>query len=167
MHVLEERMRGLMIDVIERPAVARRVALSGHAVEIVGRTLLRYGLVFMLLSAGLAKFTADEAQFIQPLVAPSPLMGWLYGVTSVQGTSNLIGVTELVLALLLAVHRWRPQLAAIGGVLSAVEFLITLSFLFTTPGLPPALAGFLFKDLMLFGVAVWATGESLRAATDG
>jgi reactive chlorine resistance protein C len=156
----------MIINVIQRRAVARPTGVSGHSVEVVGRTMLRYGLVFMLLSGGLAKFTADEAQFIQPLVASSPLMAWLYGVTSVQGASNLIGVTELVLALLIAVHRWKPRLAAIGGALCAVEFLTMLSFLFTTPGLPPAMAGFLFKDIMLLGVAVWATGESLRVAME-
>jgi hypothetical protein len=28
--------------------------------------------------------------------APSPFLGWLYGVTSVQGASNVIGVIELI-----------------------------------------------------------------------
>src|SRR5215472_10720678 len=153
-----------MIEVIEHPTVARPVTFSGHAVQLVGSTVLRYGLVFMLLSGGLAKFTADEAQFIQPLVGSSPLMAWLYAVASVQGASNLIGSIELVLALLLAAHRWQPRLAVIGGALCAVEFLVTFSFLFSTPNLAPAMAGFLSKDIILFGAAVWATGESLRGA---
>ena len=41
------------------------------------------------------KFTAYEAGAIQPLVASSPLMSWLYAIFSVQATSNLIGVAEI------------------------------------------------------------------------
>jgi hypothetical protein len=39
---------------------------------------------------GVLKFTAGEAQGIQPLVANSPLMFWLYRIFSVQGVSNPI-----------------------------------------------------------------------------
>jgi reactive chlorine resistance protein C len=44
-----------------------------------------------------------------------------------------------------------------------VAFLITLSFLFTTPGLSPEWQGFLTKDLVLVGAALWTAGDALRA----
>ena len=46
-------------------------------------------------------------------------------------------------------------------------FLVTLSFLFTTPGVldpqNPA-GGFLIKDLILLGAALYTAGEALHAA---
>jgi uncharacterized membrane protein YkgB len=153
-----------MIDAIERRTAVRPVSLDARGVEIVGRVLLRYGLVFLLVSSALAKFTSAEAELIHPLMAHSPLCAWLYGVTSVQGASNLIGVVELVLGILLTVHRWWPRIAALGGLAVTLEFVFTVSFLFTTPNLSPEMVGFLSKDVMLLGVAVWLTGESLRAA---
>ena len=46
---------------------------------------------------GLAKFTEAEALTIQPWVANSPFLGWLYAVSNVQGGSKLIGVIELAI----------------------------------------------------------------------
>jgi reactive chlorine resistance protein C len=44
-----------------------------------------------------------------------------------------------------------------------VMFLITLSFLFTAPGLSPEWSGFLMKDLLLAGAAIWTAGDALHA----
>ena len=116
-----------------------------------------------MISGGLAKFTPAEAQLIQPLMAHSPFFAWLYGVTSVQCASNLTGVVEIVLGILLALHRWWPRLAMLGGLGAVAEFIFTLSFLFTTPNLSMDAQGFLMKDLMLFGAAAWTAADSLRA----
>jgi reactive chlorine resistance protein C len=97
-------------------------------------------------------------------VANSPILGWLYGLASLQGASNVIGAVEIALAVLLAVGRWWPGPSAVGSVGASVMFLVTLSFLFTTPGQSPELQGFLTKDLILLGAALWTAGESLRAA---
>ena len=56
-----------------------------------------WSLWLFLILFGLAKFTDAEAQTIQPWVANSPFLGWLYAVTSVQGASNLIGVIEIAI----------------------------------------------------------------------
>jgi reactive chlorine resistance protein C len=69
-----------------------------------------------------------------------------------------------VLGALLAVHRWWPRLAVLGGLGAALQFVFTFSFLFTTPNLSTEMTGFLSKDLMLFGAAIWSAGESLCAA---
>src|ERR1700746_2814778 len=48
--------------------------------EATGIVVSRYGLVVVLLLIGALKFTPGEAAGIQPLVAHSPLMSWLYGL---------------------------------------------------------------------------------------
>ena len=53
-----------------------------------------------------------------------------------------------------------------------IMFLITLTFVLTTPGygfpFPSPMSGqFLLKDLMLLGAAIWTAGEALRAANWG
>jgi reactive chlorine resistance protein C len=155
-----------MIDAIQRNPAASTVTVSPratNAIEVMGQAILRYGLVLLLLGSGLAKFTEAEALWIQPLLANSPLSAWIYGVTSVQGASNIIGVVEIVLAGLIAVRRWWPGLCAIGSLGAAVTFLFTFSFVFTTPGQSVELTGFLVKDLILLGAALWSAGEALRA----
>jgi len=76
-------------------------------------------------------------------------------------------VVEIIVGTLLALHRWWPRLAALGGVCATVQFVLTVSFLFTTPNLSTEMMGFLSKDVMLFGAAVWATGESIRVRQAG
>ena len=130
-----------------------------------GGGVLRYSLVFFLLVFGAAKWTAGEAAGIQPLLAHSPLFFWLTPLAGVRGASESIGVVELTLGTLIALRHWLPALSALGSLLAAGMFLTTLSFLFTTPGLDPqsADAGFLLKDLTLFGAALWSAGEAATA----
>lgn len=153
-----------MIRTTERPAATTRFALDAAAFARVGGAVLRYCLVLFLVGFGLYKFTAVEAQAIEPLVRHSPFLGWLYTVTSVQAASNLIGAVEVVLGILIAGRRWWPRLSAIGSLGAGIQFLITLSFLLTTPDLSPDAQGFLVKDVMLFGAALWTAGDALQAA---
>lgn len=154
-----------MIASLERPRpAAARLAFRARPFELVGSALLRYGLVFFLVGIGLMKFTEFEALAIQPFVANSPFMSWLYGATSVRGAAAIIGVVEVTIGVLLAIRHWWPRLSAIGSLGAIVTFLTTLSFLFTTPGLSPDASGFLMKDLMLLAAAVWTAGDALRAA---
>jgi len=144
----------------------------GEKLSALGTFLVRYGLVLVILWIGAMKFTAYEANGIQPLVANSPFMGWVYQIFSVQGFSNLLGVVEIAIAAMIALRRLSPKVSAIGSVLAMVMFLTTMSFLFSTPGWEPSLGGFpalavvpgqfLIKDIVLFGAALWSLGESLR-----
>ncbi|MBA3883619.1 MAG: DUF417 family protein [Chthoniobacterales bacterium] len=59
-----------------------------------GATVIRYGLVAVLLWVGLLKFTAFEAEGIQGLVANSPLMSWTYSVMSVRAFSAVFSNTS-------------------------------------------------------------------------
>ena len=143
----------------------RAEALGGHA--------LRYGLVLILLWIGGMKFTAYEAEGIRPFVENSPLFAWTYPAFGVRGLSNLLGVTEILVGLLIAARPWLPRVSAVGSLLAVGMFLSTLSFLVTTPGAWadeiggfPAigvLGQFLIKDVALLATAVWSFGEAVRA----
>ena len=140
------------------------------SVQKAGEFLIRYGLVLVLGWIGAMKFTAYEAAGIKALVETSPLMSWMYKFLSLQATSNMIGVTELCAALLIAIRPLSPKLSAVGSVLAVFTFLATLSFLFSLPGWEkslggfPALSGsggFLLKDVVLLGAALFTLGDSL------
>ena len=148
---------------------AKRVRTTAN-LEQVGLRVARWGLILCLLFIGLAKFTAEEAHGIQPLVAHSPLMAWMYSVWSVQGVSNVIGTIELVLALLLVLGIWSARASLLAGVGCAITFVLTVSFLFSTPGALvfahglPALGEteqFLIKDVVLLGASVSIAGRAL------
>ena len=156
---------GPRLDQVLAGLGARAEARGGHA--------LRYGLVLILLWIGGMKFTAVEAQAIRPFVENSPLFAWTYPVFGVQGLSNLLGATEILVGLLIAARPWFPRVSAVGSLLAVGMFLSTLSFLVTTPGAWadeiggfPAigvLGQFLIKDVTLLATAVWSFGEAVRA----
>jgi reactive chlorine resistance protein C len=62
-----------------------------NRLQFIGMHVTRYGLVLVLLWIGGMKFTAYEAEGIRPLVANSPLMGWVYNLMSVTAFSSLLG----------------------------------------------------------------------------
>ena len=68
--------------------------------------LIRYGLVLVIGWIGAMKFTSYEAHGIEPMVAHSPVIGWMYKFLSVQTFSNLLGIVEIAIASLIAL---RPQ----------------------------------------------------------
>ena len=130
----------------------------------IGKVVLRYSLVLFFLGFGILKFTPGEAAAIHAPITHSPFLFWLDALFGQQGASNVIGVIEIALALLIAVRPIAPRLSALGGFGTAFALLITLSFLLTTPQLDPGLAAFIIKDVTLFGAALWSAGEALGAA---
>jgi len=144
---------------------------SGETVRAAGVLMLRYGLVLVLGWIGAMKFTAYEANGIQPLVANSPLMSWVYLLFSVRVFSALLGIVEIAIAVMIALRPVSATISAIGNAFAVVMFLTTVSFLVSTPGWEPSLGGFpalsvvpgqfLLKDVVLIGAAVWLLGESL------
>lgn len=141
-------------------------------VDHVGGLLARYGLVVVIGWIGLMKFTTFEAQAIEPLVANSPLMSWLYVPFSVNGLSALLGVVEVAAAVLLAVAPWWPRISLAGSIIAIGLFVATISFLVTAPGVFEESQGgfpmlsstgqFLIKDAALLGISVWTLGDALR-----
>jgi uncharacterized membrane protein YkgB len=118
------------------------------------------GTAITLLWIGLYKYTPTEAKDIQDVVKHSPFMSWLNSILSVQGVSNFIGTFEIITALLLLLQLLWKRLSLVAGLLSSVIFLLTLSFLFTTPGMFTKVDGlivanaFILKDIVLFGVCL-------------
>lgn len=135
-----------------------------------GRGVLRYSLVALLLLWGSFKFAAFEAEGIRPLIEHSPLLRWMYPLLGVRGASAVIGIIEVGAALLMSIRRWRPDLSAAGSLLASATFLVTLSFLVSTPGAleaTNAFGGFLMKDLVLLGAALSTAAEALAATKVG
>src|ERR1700757_2648911 len=87
-----------------------------------------YGLVIVIGWIGALKFANFEAHQIQPLVANSPFMGWLFHIFPVYTFSALLGVFELSAAVLLAIKPVAPKLSIAGSVLAIVLFMATVSF---------------------------------------
>ena len=116
----------------------------------------------------------DEAAGIEPLITNSPLLSWTYQHFSVQAVSNMLGVTEIAVAMMIALRPLSARVAAIGSGLAVMMFATTLTFLLSTPGWEPSLGGFpalsvvpgqfILKDIVLLGVSVWLLGETLREA---
>jgi uncharacterized membrane protein YkgB len=138
-----------------------------HRLQLIGTGVLRYGLVFLLLFWGGLKFMAFEAAAIQPFLAHSPFLAWMLLVFEGRTASAIIGVIEILLALGILTRRLWPRISGLASLGASGMFLVTLSFLFTTPGVldpqNPA-GGFLIKDLILLGAALYTAGEALHAA---
>ncbi len=79
---------------------------------------------------GLMKFTGYEAKGIEPLVADSPFMSWMYDFLSGRTFSDVLGVVEVTIAILIGLRHWPAKAAALGSAGAVIMFLTTLSFLF-------------------------------------
>jgi len=135
--------------------------------------LLRGALIIIFLWFGGMKFTAYEAGGIAPFIANSPIMSWLHALFGIQGASYAIGVIELSTAAALIIGAFQPLFSAIGAAMSAVTYLITLTFFLSTPGVAEATAGgfpaisaapgqFLLKDLALLAASLCLLLASVR-----
>lgn len=144
----------------------------GTKLEAAGGQVIRYGLVLVLLWIGAMKFTAYEANGISGLVKNSPLMSWTYRILSVQQFSAVLGLVEILTALLIAARPLSAKWSAVGSALALGTFVTTLTFLFSTPGVIEASIGFpaisvvpgqfLLKDAVLLGASIWTMGEALK-----
>ncbi|CAH0295886.1 DUF417 family protein [Chryseobacterium sp. Bi04] len=116
-----------------------------------------FGAALILLWIGIFKFTPTEAVSIKPLVENHFLTFFVYKMMSVQAVSNLIGTIEIIIALLLIFSVKFAVLKKYAGIGMIVTFLVTLSYLFTSPGMWKIVDGipvtdfFILKDLMLLG----------------
>jgi uncharacterized membrane protein YkgB len=136
--------------------------------------LLRWALVVIIfLWFGGMKFTAYEAAGIAPFIGHSPIMNWLNALLGVQRASYVIGVIELSTAAALILGAFQPIFSALGAAMSAVTYVITLTFFVSTPGVAEATAGgfpaisaapgqFLLKDLVLLAASLSLLFASVR-----
>ncbi len=129
------------------------------------------GQVVVLAWIGLTKFTHYEALGVEGLMRPSPLFSWLYSVFDVRGASNLIGIIELLTVALIALWPWRPRWAALGLAMAIATYMLTMTFLFTTPGWVASYGApvvgstgqFLLKDLGLMAGAALLLAHAMAA----
>src|SRR6266478_843143 len=89
------------------------------------------------------------------------------------GVSNVIGAIEIVIAALMALRPLSPKASLVGSLGGVVTFLLTVSFLLSTPGAAQLKYGFpvlgdagqfLIKDLVLLGASFWTAAEAYGAA---
>ncbi len=167
-----------------------------------GIVLTRLGLIVVLLWIGGLKVFAYEADGIVPFVANSPFMSFFYAYPApdykqhmnaegqlvpanrewhVQNHTYLfaygLGAVIVLYGLMLCLHPWLPQVAALGSFLVFVMSFVTLSFLVTTPeswvpALGDAQHGFpylsgrgrlVIKDAIMMGAALVTMADSARA----
>ncbi|WP_431608800.1 DUF417 family protein [Chryseobacterium sp. 'Rf worker isolate 10'] len=130
---------------------------SKNLLSRIGYYISLFGAALILLWIGIFKFTPTEAAAIKPLVENHFLTFFVYKIISVQAVSNLIGTIEIIIALLLIFSAKFAVLKKYAGIGMIVTFLVTLSYLFTTPGIWKIVDGvpvtdfFILKDLMLLG----------------
>lgn len=109
--------------------------------------------LLVLLWIGGMKFTLLEAQGIEALVKSSPFMGWLYNFFSIQTTSNIIGIYDLIAVVLLIMAMYYRKLMFPAILISGMVFVVTQSFLVTFSGslssetILSTTGHFLIKDL--------------------
>lgn len=125
-----------------------------------GILVMIFATIIILIWLGVAKFFDFEAKAIQGLVQNHPLMSWSYQFMDYRTVSNLIGISEILTALLLIVGLFKRIVLKYAGVLMVITFLFTTSFLFTTPGLFtykegfPVTDFFILKDLVFLGLGI-------------
>jgi uncharacterized membrane protein YkgB len=100
-------------------------------------------------------------------------MSWMYSLLSVQGVSNVIGTIEIAIAVLIALRPLSPKASFVGSLGAIITFVLTVTFLFSTPGAAQLNYGFpilgeagqfLIKDTVLLGASFWTAAEALGAA---
>jgi uncharacterized membrane protein YkgB len=167
----------------------------------VGVAVTRVGLIVVLLWIGGLKAFRYEADGIVPFVANSPAMSFFYAdpgnyKAHMNPEGALVpanrswheanrtylfayglGAVIVLYGLLLCLHPWLPQAAAVGSFLVFVMSFVTLSFLITTPeswvpSLGDAQHGFpylsgrgrlVIKDAIMMGAALVTMADSARA----
>jgi uncharacterized membrane protein YkgB len=128
------------------------------SLDQVAVTILRSGLILVLVWIGGLKFADYEADSIVPLVSNSPIMSFVYRYPAPayrqymnrEGQlvpahrewqaenrtyiiSHALGVVIVLLGIMIAMHKPVPQVAAIGSALLIGMSCVTLFFLITTP----------------------------------
>ncbi|HVK15543.1 MAG TPA: DUF417 family protein [Fimbriiglobus sp.] len=181
-------------------AVLKLMELASR-MDKVGVAVTRVGLIVVLVWIGGLKAFRYEADGIVPFVANSPAMNFFYadpgGYKAHKNPEGALvpenrswheanrtyefayglGAVLVLYGVMLGLHPWLPQVAAVGSFLVFVMSLVTLSFLVTTPEcwVPPlgdAHHGFPYlsgagrlvvKDAIMMGAALVTMADSAKA----
>jgi reactive chlorine resistance protein C len=167
-----------------------------------GITVTRIGLVVVLAWIGGLKAFHYEDEGIVPFVANSPFMSFFYRQPAGEYRQHMnregelvpanrewherngtylfaygLGAVIVAYAVMIGLHPWLPQVAAVGSFLVVVMSVVTLSFLITTPEcwVPalgssehgfPLLSGagrLVVKDAIMIGAALVTMADSAKA----
>lgn len=179
-----------------------RIFAFAARADRLGVALTRLGLIVVLLWIGGLKAFPYEADGIVPFVANSPAMSFFLKFDAPEYKAHMnaegqlvpanrewhrqnhtyafaygLGAVIVAYGLMLCLHPWLPQVAAVGSFLVVVMSVVTLSFLVTTPeSWVPALGdahhGFPYlsgrgrlvvKDAIMLGAAVVTMADSAKA----
>lgn len=152
--------------------IIKYVAIAGVALWLGANrhanSVMLLGLILVLGWIGGMKFTGPEADGVYPLLTSSPVFSWWAPVYfDKQMASNIIGVIELITVACLTGWWWNTRVCQVGLLLSAVTFIVTLSFLVSfTPswtGAFPYLSSaghFLLKDIVLLAASFCLLAET-------
>ncbi len=179
-----------------------RLFETASRADRLGMMVTRIGLVVVLVWIGSLKIFDYEAEGIVPLVANSPFMSFLYRQPAGEYRQHMnregervpankewherngsyrfaygLGTVIVAFGIMIALHPWRPRVAAVGSFLVVVMSIVTLSFLITTPecwvpnigtsehGFPLlSVAGRLVvKDAIMMGAALVTMADSAKA----
>jgi uncharacterized membrane protein YkgB len=153
------------------PAPLTRARMPARVVAMA--IVVRFALAASLGYFGVMKLNPVVAQLIEPLVANSASLSWLYSTFSVENAARAIAAVEIVAALLLLASPLSAKLALGGSLLAIGVFVTTLSLVASTPGsfvalpgfplpAPSTTAAFLLKDVFLLAAAGWSLIVALR-----
>lgn len=126
--------------------------------------VISIGMIVMLLWAGAYKMTVPGADGIVPLINNSPLISWHFRLFGIYHGSDLIGLAEVIAAILMIVGLFKSQVGVIGGAIAVIMFFITSTMVITTPGTLVNVKGFnymsflglfLFKDIINLGASLY------------
>lgn len=110
--------------------------------------VLRLSVIILFFVFGNTKWFEFEVEGLKPIIANSWLT-FLYDLLGFHNTSYLLGVVETIAYVSLAVGFSRPKIGLLGSFLVFATAIVTVSLL-------PQLGfnGFIFKDILLIGMAL-------------
>jgi uncharacterized membrane protein YkgB len=131
---------------------------------------LRWSLVAIFIWFGIQKFNPYAAESIAPLIQNSPFMKWL-SVFGERGEAKIVGTIELTTAAALIIGSVIPVASALGAAMACATFLLTTSFILSTPGITErSKTGFpiistLVEQFLIKDVALLASSFTLLLAS--
>ncbi|HDR1815068.1 TPA: DUF417 family protein [Pasteurella multocida] len=111
-------------------------------------TLLRLSVILLFFIFANTKWFEFEIEALKPIISASWL-SFLYDLFGVHNTSYLLGIVESLAYVSLMIGFKQPKVGLLGSGLVFITALVTVSLL-------PQLGfdGFIFKDILLIGIAL-------------
>lgn len=159
-------------------SILDRISEQGESIARLGSFAITITLAVIFLWFGSLKFIGFEQEGLVGIISNNQLISWLYPIFGQPaGGAMFLGIVEIATGLLILGRLVDPKLSAIGGGIGMFSFFVTVTCMFTTPGviqpgwegtlaLSPGLGAFLVKDIVLFSACLWLLGASLTAMHD-